>query len=646
MKLPEDGLLHTLMTLCAWAYLFVLSCALGDKIVRCLGVSGLARLVRLVFAVSTGLGLIASGIFVLGLAGLLWPLPLLAWILAISLWAAPDILRIIKSLPALLRRGIESWKSTPFLSKGLLALSGVIAFLAVCLALVPPWDYDGLMYHLEAPRQFLQAGRIVPLPLISQANGPMLVQMVYTLGVAAGIDSLSKLVHLSGAALLILATYSFGNRYLGGRKGWMPAVMLLGTPMVLVLATFAYIDLVWALYSFLGLYALINWTEERDPAWLVLSAILSGFAVGSKYNALGYTGILFLFVTWSARQRGRRELFRSVLIFGGVVLAIGAPWYVKNWVWTGNPFYPLFFGGPGWPLERVHISITYLAGFGTGRSVLDYLLLPISIFFNQEKFATLLGPLEIPSPLFLIAPAYLFITRRKGQALNLLALYSGLGFVNWASGSQQTRFLLPLFPGLAVLSAGSLDAFAGSLRTKRLQRVFVPGILGGLVIYGLIPLLLLSLLFQPMRVMVGSETRDQFISRNTAMPWEELNRILPAQGGVDKILMLWDGQAYYCHDRCIPDTDNALWTYLVHSSGSEEMLLGQLREMEVAYLMINTVNASFVLEHDPEGYQLAAQRFSQDRFLPRYGREIYQNDKGVIIFKIDYSKLDHTVPDK
>jgi 4-amino-4-deoxy-L-arabinose transferase-like glycosyltransferase len=634
---PAGGLLRTLITLSGWIFLLILSHAVGARVFCRLGLSSLSCLDRSVFFIPLGLGTIAAGVFILGLAGMFRLLPMLVWILLVSLWASRDILRIIKNFPGHFRSAIETWKAFPFLSKGLLALAGIMALLGVSLALVPPWEFDSLMYHLEAPRQFLKAGRIVPLPLISQANGPMLIQMAYALGVAAGIDSLGKLIHLSGAALLILAAYSFGNRYLGGRKGWIPAAMLLGAPMVLVLGTFAYIDLVWALYSFLGLYGLLIWMEERAQAWLVLSAVLSGFALSSKYNALGYTGILFLFVIWNARQRGRRELLRSVLLFGGIVFAIGAPWYIKNWVWTGNPFYPLFFGGPEWPPERVRISATYLAGFGTGRSILDYLLLPLNIFIKQERFATLLGPLEIPSPLFLFAPAYLFI-KNKGHALNLLALYSGLGFVYWALGSQQTRFLLPLFPALAVLSACSMDAFVHSLRTKRLRRTLLPGILGGMAIYGLIPLLFMYVPVRPMGVIVGAESRRQFVNRNTPMLWAELDEILPMQDVDDKILMLWDGQAYYCGDRCIPDTDNAFWTYLVHSSGSEEMLLDELREMNVTYLMINSVNASFVLEHDPEGYQLAAQRFSQEQFLPNYGQEVYKNDKGVIIFKIESTR--------
>jgi hypothetical protein len=183
-----------------------------------------------------------------------------------------------------------------------------------------------------------------------------------------------------------------------------------------------------------------------------------------------------------------------------------------------------------------------------------------------------------------------------------------------------------------------MDAFVHSLRTKRLRGILLPGILGGMAIYGLIPLLFMYVPVRPMGVIVGAESRRQFVNRNTPMLWAELDEILPMQDVDDKILMLWDGQAYYCGDRCIPDTDNAFWTYLVHSSGSEEMLLDELREMNVTYLMINSVNASFVLEHDPEGYQLAAQRFSQEQFLPNYGQEVYKNDKGVIIFKIESTR--------
>jgi hypothetical protein len=70
----------------------------------------------------------------------------------------------------------------------LLLVISLILILAMAQALTPPWNYDGLMYYLQAPRLFLKAERIVLLSDIWQANGPFTIQMLYMLGLAGGSD--------------------------------------------------------------------------------------------------------------------------------------------------------------------------------------------------------------------------------------------------------------------------------------------------------------------------------------------------------------------------------------------------------------------------------------------------------------------------
>ena len=51
------------------------------------------------------------------------------------------------------------------------------------------------MYHLQAPRLFLEAGRLTPLPEIWQANGPLTIELLY--GAALGLQSepTARLLH-------------------------------------------------------------------------------------------------------------------------------------------------------------------------------------------------------------------------------------------------------------------------------------------------------------------------------------------------------------------------------------------------------------------------------------------------------------------
>jgi len=111
-----------------------------------------------------------------------------------------------------------------------LLLAGSILALTLLECLTPPWEYDGLMYHLQGPRLFLQAGRIELLPDNWQANGPATTDMLFTLGLSFGSDTFAKLVHLTYAVLLIAATFAFGQRYLKPHGGWLASAILLGIP--------------------------------------------------------------------------------------------------------------------------------------------------------------------------------------------------------------------------------------------------------------------------------------------------------------------------------------------------------------------------------------------------------------------------------
>src|SRR5207245_8181464 len=77
------------------------------------------------------------------------------------------------------------------------------------------------------------------------------------------------------------------------------------------------------------------------------------------------------------------------LVLGGLgALALGAllaaPWYVRNWVRTGNPVFPVFlslFGGqaPGWDLERSRLYESMFGFYGNALTPLDYLLSPVRL---------------------------------------------------------------------------------------------------------------------------------------------------------------------------------------------------------------------------------------------------------------------------
>jgi hypothetical protein len=208
----------------------------GRFALRRLGLAAVDPLLGLMFSLAIGLGILAYGVLALGLVGWLTPPAVFAWVALGSALAWRESIR----------HGRE-WGDPygPFrvLALGLkVGLWVAVAIFALSLiqALTPVWDYDGLMYHLQGPALFLKAGRLQILPDLWQANGPFTTEMLFLVGLAAGSDVVSKILHLGRRDLALVhirrcPASSEQSRRVAGRY-------LLGVPCF----GLAYVDLAWA----------------------------------------------------------------------------------------------------------------------------------------------------------------------------------------------------------------------------------------------------------------------------------------------------------------------------------------------------------------------------------------------------------------
>ncbi len=143
-------------------------------------------------------------------------------------------------------------------------------------------------------------------------------------------------------------------------------------------------------------------------------------------------------------------------------------------------------------------------GFGTGKSMWDYILTPINLFAQRERYGTFAGNIEIPSPLFLLAIFYPF--SRRSSAMNSVAMFVFFRYFAWLFGVQQTRLLLPIFPALSLLAGEVLATIAMSRLPKPIGRGLVVGLVGGMFITTLIYTFLLYLKTRPLDVILGQES--------------------------------------------------------------------------------------------------------------------------------------------
>ena len=586
------------LTLSLWLFSLALFYTLGSRLLNLFQLHGIGGLEQIVFSFALGLGSVAYLLLALGLLKLLSITSISISMIVLTTCLAPDMSEFImkiRTLPRILRR---TWQDASLIAKSILLFCLVIFGLSLVNSLTPPWGYDGLMYHLVGPKMFLQEGGLFPYPDNLYVNGPFTIEMVFTLGMAFGDDVYPRLIHLSLGVLFIAATVTIANRWMNQERSWLTLALLMGIPILPIWASLAYIDLGWSAYEVLALSALLIWWQGKNLHWLMLSGILIGLAMGSKYLGLIGFGLIGIFILIVVRRDGWRKLVTTGFVFALPAIAIASPWYLKNWIWFRTPVFPLFFNEAGWSEIRLGLYNAFLMSFGVGKTALDFILLPYNIFFHNTTFSALMNQIDIPNPFFLLIFFYPFV--KRDRIVSALLLLSLARFVIWASVSQQIRFLLPIYPFLAISTAYLLTILIPA-RVKQWVLINFPKFLAvGFLTITLYYQLIITLQMRTVGVSIGLESRSSYLSR-AVKDYPAVEFMLSSIPESERVLLFGDGQSYYCLPKCIPDPDHFRWAGEIASLSSDNGLGLWFRERGISYLQLSREYLDFLLQHDPEG---------------------------------------------
>lgn len=581
----------------------------------------------LLLSTSLGWGIVAYGVFFLGMFKLL-TLPYISlWLVAILLMGFRKGLQQIRSLGSTLYAFFRSyWERRKGIGLGLFAFLILTWLLSFMMTLTPPWDYDGLMYHLEGPRRFLERGQIFIIPDNWGINGPANGEMIFTIGLAFGSDVFPKIMHWFFGMAFSGTAYLLGKRFFHGNIGFLALSILSGIHYLPFLASWAYIDLIWCTYDVLSIYALLAWLKhpEDGSSWLILCGLFLGLALSSKYLALTSAATIGLVVIIKT-YRQLKTLTRSLITLGSIAFIAAVPWYLKNMILTGNPIYPLLFGGKDFPVEHWKLLETYLHSFGTGRSLADLSLLPINIYIKNDSFVTFYGSIDIPSLLFPLTFSHPLL-HRKNKLAKTLYMIIGLRTLFWFFTTQQTRFLYPVFPLLSVLTAHTLQR-AKKLLSTTTTRIISISLIGGQYAGTIVYMVIFLFTFlQPWRLWSFKEDTASFLKR--VLPIYETFQIIQTQiPEHEMVLMLWEGEGYYCPEHCLPDTEHTNWIKIGEThQWNVNNIANYLLERNVHYLLVGLESVNFSLLHDPTGMHQKAYRHLIHEFLPDCGTIIQSNE--------------------
>ncbi|HAG51191.1 MAG: hypothetical protein A2X87_04705 [Deltaproteobacteria bacterium GWC2_42_51] len=493
------------------------------------------------------------------------------------------------------------------------------------LVLLPPTARDELIVHLAVPKLYLQKGSIFEIPFMGFSYVPMNIDLLYLIPMVFGNDVLPKLIHFCFAILTALIIYTYLSKKIERDFAVFGFFIFLTTPIVIQLSTTAYIDLGLTFYSTLALIGMLKWREaDFKIKWLIYSAISTGFALGSKYSAL----ILLLFFTltaiyfYSQATRNQLKAIQTGFLYFCVAILVFSPWLIRNYLWTGNPIYPLanglFTSGQGMHLSS--LPPLQMRNLLYGESLWYILLMPLRIFWegkdgSHQYFDGVLNPFF----LLFIPFAFIGIKDRNIKYFALFAFF--FFFIAFFTVDIVIRYLLPILPVFIIFVAYGIKK---SFEIRRLKPIAMIAV-AGLFIFNGWYVVNLYAKYQPQKYLIGKETREQYLSRMLpdypAVAFA--NSILPDNA---KVMLLFTGdrgyyweREYYYGDRMGSDIID-----FVKKASNEKELRDKFKAIGITHLFVrDSLFAKFSRDNFGTDKMEIIDKFFKTQLKPMYSKNDY-----------------------
>lgn len=300
------------------------------------------KIEELSFSLVLGWGVLIFLVLLLGCAHLLYPWTVNGVVIFLVLLSGRGLLALGFKIKQHLGEFTPDIRSLHF---WLLILVSIGIGFNLLRALAPPHGAtDPLAYQLALPKLFLQKHSLSFERTINGALYPTNMGLLFLVGMSLKDGILSQVIHWLTGVLCALAVWGFGTRYFNYRGGMWGGVVFVFVPIVSYFSPLGYIDVGLCYFQFMAFWALFNWGEKNDLRSLILAGILTGLAMGVKHQGLTTAflggGYIVFASLWNGEKRWSRAC-KNALIFGAVALLIVSPWYIRSYLWTGNPIWPL-----------------------------------------------------------------------------------------------------------------------------------------------------------------------------------------------------------------------------------------------------------------------------------------------------------------
>jgi hypothetical protein len=523
------------------------------------------------------------------------------------------------------------------------------------LNLTPPMSRDALIHHLAIPKLWLKHGGFYEIPWAEYSYYPMNINLTYLVCLYFKNDIIPKFIHFGfglGTGWLI---YFYLKEKFDRNWALLGMMIFITTPIVVWLSTSAYIDLGMTFFTTASVLTFIRWrdSEYLRFKWFLMSSLCMGIAIGSKYNALIPWFIINMFLVLSVARDTRRQItaLKYGMLFFGVTAFVASPWYLKNYLQTGNPFHPLFdsfFKSLNHhPVKEAvyrqaiektgQISFFKMREILYGESLWETLLIPIRMFFQgkDNSYQYFQGSLN---PVLILFLPFAWLNKRYAKDKFLFVSFSIIFIIMaFFLTAKQVRYILPVLPFLAIIAVmgikGLLDklekkTFSSSLsfgeRIKPIGKFFVLTSVSVLLIFNFVYLKNRMQIVKPFPYLFGKKTREAYLKRHLLHydAVDYINKNLPSHA---KIFTLFLGRRGYYLERNYknePSFGMNTIRRMISSSVDEKKFMEYIQSMNVTHILMRSDLVNKYLQNNFSTKEVNRLL----RLVEKYWKKVYEHN--------------------
>jgi len=328
----------------------------------------------------------------------------------------------------------------------------------------PPFGWDSLNYHFTFPVEWIKHGNLnMPITINDDPTPtyyPINNNLIYLWLIFPFKNVfLADIGQAPFFIMAFLACYSIARKLnLNREYSFIAASLFSITPNYFKQIEFGYADIMMAALFLISLNFLLLLNRDFRFRNLFFVSISSGIFLGTKTVCIPYSAILTVFLLYifigNVKSLGLKKISGCFLFFTTVFILFGGFGYIRNFILTGNPLYPLNARIFGYHIFKgVMHAVTYRAHWLRE----DFNL--YKLFFREGmgvQFVLLFFPAMILS-----LPIMFIKNRRKAMDFNLfyvllLPLLLYLTF-RYLIPQLWTRFLYPFLGVSAIASVYMLS---------------------------------------------------------------------------------------------------------------------------------------------------------------------------------------------